>query len=269
MIAILFFLSLSAFAASDSKDAFDKSFPRDNTFCSYRGNRVELLIRGENKFTEPKERGYGELIFYRHPPKRPILMRFSMIKADTFKLFSGVSPLCSKSHGYQIDADTMAVLLLKENRPFKNKLVMQLFDLKSMKPTELIETNYLTDRAKKTKTGFAFNTFRENHNPEIGKVQIEGSEYIFQEKEFPQWMEYSNKTFSFLPDLTYERFSWKKHFKDVDDFLTVTGWNQVEKKFAKNIVYLAVNHKLKKRCLLFIESKQKLAGNEAWRCQTI
>ena len=55
MISILFFLTLSAFAASDSKDAFDKSFPRDNTFCSYKGSRVELLIRGENKFTEPKK----------------------------------------------------------------------------------------------------------------------------------------------------------------------------------------------------------------------
>lgn len=269
MISILFFLTLSAFAASDSKDAFDKSFPRDNTFCSYRGSRVELLIRGESKFTEPKERGYGELIFYRHPPKRPNIMKFSLIKADTFKLFNGVSPLCSKSHGYQIDAETMAVLLLKENRPFKDKLVMQLFDLKTLKPKDFIETNYLTDRAKKTKTGFAFNTYRENHNPEMGKVLIEGSEFIFQEKDFPQWMEYSNKSFGLMADLTYERLPWKKLFKDQEDFLTVTGWNPVEKKFSKNIVYFAINHKMKKRCLLFIESKQKLAGSESWRCQTI
>lgn len=269
MISILFFLTLSAFAASDSKDAFDKSFPRDNTFCSYKGNRIELLIRGESKFTEPKERGYGELIFYRHPPKRPTIMKFSQFKADTFKLFSGVSPLCSKSHGYMIDPETMAILLLKENRPFKNKLVMQLFDIKTLKPTELIETSYLTDRASKTKTGFAFNTFRENHNPEIGKVLIEGNEYIFQEKEFPQWMEYSQRSFSLEPDLTFERLPWKKHFKDQVDFLAVTGWNQIEKKFAKNIVYLAVNHKMKKRCLLFIETKQKLAGNELWRCHRI
>lgn len=269
MLSLLFFLTLSAFAASNSKDAFDKSFPRDNTFCSYKGSRVELLIRGESKFTEPKERGYGELIFYRHPPKRPIIMKFSQFKADTFKLFNGISPLCSKSHGYLIDAETMAILLLKENRPFKDKLVMQLFDIKTLKPTELIETNYLTDRAKKTKTGFAFNTYRENHNPEIGKVMIEGSEFIFQEKDFPQWMEYSQRTFSLLPDLTFERFPWKKQFKDQDDFLAVTGWNQVEKKFTKNIIYFAVNHKLKKRCLLFIESKQKLAGTESWRCHTI
>lgn len=269
MISILFFLTLSAFAASDSKDAFDKSFPRDNTFCSYKGKRVELLIRGESKFTEPKERGYGELIFYRHPPKRPHVMKFSQFKADTFKLFNGVSPLCSKSHGYQTDEESMAILLLKENRPFKDKLVIQLFDLKSMTPKELIETNYPTDRAKKTKTGFAFSSFQENHNPEMGKVSIEGQEFIFQEKDFPQWIEFAGRSFGLLPDLTFERLPWKKHFKDQDDFYSVTGWNPAEKKFTKNIVYFAVNHKLKKSCVLFIAGKQKLVGNESWRCQTI
>jgi len=269
MVSILFFLTLSAFAASDSKDAFDKSFPRDNTFCSYKGNRIELLIRGESKFIEPKERRYGELIFYRHPSKRPSLMKFSQVKDDTFKLFSGESPLCSKSHGYKINDETMAILLLKENRPFKNKLVMQLFDLKTLKPTKLIETNYPTDRAEITQNGFAFNTFPENHNPEMGKVLIDGSEFIFQEEDFPQWVEYTDNTFNLIPDLTFIRLPWKKHFKDLDDFMNVTGWNPNEKKFSKNIVYFAVNHKIKKRCLLFIENKQKLVGTESWRCHTI
>jgi hypothetical protein len=269
MISILFFFTFSVFAASESTDAFDKSFPRDNTFCSYKGSRVELLIRSESKFTEPKERGYGELIFYRHPPKRPSILNFNVSKADTFKLFNGVSPLCSKSHGYQIDDETMAILLLKENRPFKDKLVLQLFDLKTLSPKESIETNYLTDRAKKTKTGFAFNTYRENHNPEMGKVLIQGQEFIFQEKDFPQWVEYSNKSFSILSDLTFETLPWKNLFQDQEDFMTVTGWNPVEKNFSKKIVYFAINHKLKKRCLLFIESKQKLTGSESWRCQTI
>lgn len=270
MISLLLFATLSAYAASDSTNAFEKSFPRDNTFCSYKGApRVEVLIRGESKFTEPKERGYGELIFYRQFSKRPSLMKISKTRSDTFRLFNGVSPLCSKSHGYELDDGTMAVLLLKENRPFKDKLVMQLFESKTLKPIEFIETNYLTDRAKKTKTGFAFNTFRENHNPEMGKVSIHGSEFIFQEKDFPQWMEYSNKTFVLLPDLTFERLPWKKLFKDLEDFLAVTGWNPVDKAFSKNIVYFAINHKMKKRCLLFIENKQKLAGNELWHCQTI
>ncbi len=54
---MLLLLNLTSFASTDTKDAFDKSFPRDNTFCSYNDKRVEILIRGENKFTEPKEKG--------------------------------------------------------------------------------------------------------------------------------------------------------------------------------------------------------------------
>jgi hypothetical protein len=267
MTLLFFLLSFTAFAASDSMDAFEKSYPRDNTYCSYQKRRIEILIRGGQKFTEPKERGYGEMIFYREPGKKPKLL--SGLRGDTFRLFSGNSPLCSKSHGYKVDDKTLAILFLRENRPFADKLVIQLIDLASLTPKEIIETNYLAERASKTADGFSFKTVPENHNPDFGKVLIESNEFIYREEGFPLWMNYSAKGFEVSLELTYRKFPWKKTFKDQEEFLAITGWNEVDKKFSRTVTYIAINHKLKKRCLLLIESKQKLVGNESWRCYNI
>lgn len=269
MFILLLFLSLAAVADSESQFAYDKSYPRDNSFCHFKNQRIELLIRGSNKFTEPKEMGYGEFLFFRNlPSRKPTLLSLNQTRGDTFKLFLGTSPFCSKSHGYILDSRKLAILLLKENRPFIDKLVIQFFDIPSMKPAEYIETNYPADRAMKTETGFAVRVIEENHNPDMGTVSIEGEKFIYQEKQFPQWINYSAKSgFEILSDVTFDKFPWKDAFRDESDFLTMTGWDADSKKFKRRIIYLAVNHKLKKQCLLLIEAKQKLAGGEAWRCQ--
>jgi hypothetical protein len=267
MHLIFLLLSLGVFAATDSKNAFDKSYPRDNTFCSINGKRIEFLIRGGSKFTEPRERGYGELIFYRLPSKKPRLLR-SHPSGDTYRLFSGKNSLCSKSFAYELDKSTYAVLLLKENHPYKDKLVIQLIDTATLLPKDFIETDYPTDKAKAYKNGFSFRKLSETNNQDFGKVNIAGENFIFQERVFPLWISYSKAGFKVTEDLTFEEFPWKVHFKDQKDFLEATKWNESDKAFENKILYLAVNHKLKKECLLISNAKQKLVGNEAWRCYT-
>lgn len=269
MIALLLFISMTAFSATESMDAFEKTYPRDNTFCSHKNQRVELLIRGSHKFTESKDNGYGEFIFYRRDNKKVKLLELNSIRGDTYRFFLGTSPHCSKSHGYQIDSSTMAILLLKENKPFTDKLVIQLFDMTTLTPKNVIETNYQAEKAFKIKDGFVFKSTPEMFNPDMGKVKINGEDFIYQERAFPLWINYTAAGFETSLDVTFAKSPWKKSFKDVDDFIAVTGWNAAEKKFTKMITYEAVNHKIKKKCLLIIEAKQKLAGSEFWRCQAI
>lgn len=269
MIALLLFISMTAFSATESMDAFEKTYPRDNTFCSHKNQRVELLIRGSHKFTESKDYGYGEFIFYRRDSKKIKLLELNSIRGDTYRFFLGTSPHCSKSHGYQIDPSTMAILLLKENKPFTDKLVIQNFDMTTLTPKNVIETNYSVEKAFKIKDGFVFKSVPEMFNPDMGKVKIEGQDFIYQERAFPLWINYTAAGFEISLDVTFAKTPWKKAFKDVDDFIAVTGWNATEKKFTKAIAYEAVNHKIKKKCLLIIEAKQKLAGTEFWRCQAI
>ena len=260
-------LSFGALASTTSKDAFDKSYPRDNTFCSLDGKRIEFLIRGGNKFTEPKEKGYGEIIFFRRPSKKPRLLR-SHSSGDTYRLFPGKNSLCSKSYAYKIDNSTFAVLFLKENHPFKDKLIIQLVDAKTLLPKDFIETDYPTDMAKVHRDGFSFRHVAETNSQDFGRVSIEGESFIFHEKVFPLWFLYTKQGFSLTEKLTYEEFPWKNHFKDQKDFLENAKWNASAKDFANKTIYLAVNHKLKKECVFLAPAKQKLAGNEAWRCYT-
>jgi formylmethanofuran dehydrogenase subunit C len=70
-------------------------------------------------------------------------------------------------------------------------------------------------------------------------------------------------------DETYEDFPWKKFFKSMEDFNLLTQWDKNKKKYLKDMFYVAVNHKIKKQCLIFLEKKQTLTGDEPWRCQTI
>lgn len=271
MYILLLLLSLAAVADSDSQFTFDKSFPRDNTFCHFKDQRIEILIRGSNKFTEPREVGYGEFLFFRNlPTRKPTLLTLNKSRGDTFKLFLGTSPFCSKSHGYLLDSRKLAILLLKENRPFIDKLVIQFFDIPSMRPAEYLETSYQADRAMKTENGFAVRVNSENYNRDMGTVKIEGEKFIYQEEQFPQWINYTTKSgFEILSSMTYEKFPWKDAFRDESDFLAMSGWDPETKNFQRKIIYVAVNHKLKKKCLLLIEAKQKPAGGEAWRCQAM
>jgi hypothetical protein len=270
MFAFMLFLSGLALAGLDSQYTFEKSFGRDNTFCTYKGKKIELMIRGSNKYTEPKERGYGEYIFYRPAPeKKATLLPLNVSRSDTFRLFAGKSPVCSKSQGYQIDSGTLAILLQKENRPFADKLVIQLFDIPSFLPKNSIETDYPADKVIQVDGGFAFRTIPENHNRQIGKVMIDGEPFIYHQKDFSQWITYSRKGFIVSQNLTFENSPWKNVFKNRNDFYSATGWDSKEKKFTKMTIYVAISHKLKKQCLLFIEIKQKLAGTESWRCHPL
>jgi hypothetical protein len=267
---MILLITFSVFPRTASKNAFDKSYARDNVFCGPKKDKIEILIRGESKFTEPKEKGYGELIFYRLPDKKAALIPLSDFKSDTFRFFLGTSPLCSKSHGYALDSKTLCVLFLKENRPFKDKLVLQFFDAETLMPKEHIETNLNVDKAKKSVNGFSVRAFNEIHQQEAGKVTIDNELYIYHEKEFPKWMDYTLKSgFETNPEMTFKKFPWKKSVKDVSEFFSLTGWDSQKKVFSREVIYIAVNHKTKKRCILFSEDKLKITGNENWRCHTI
>lgn len=268
MFVLVLALALEAFGASDSLNAFEKSYGRDNTFCTFKGKRVELLIRGGNKFTENKD-NYGELVFYRLKEDKPVQMKVSASQADTFRFFEGSNFICSKARGYMIDDSTIAVLLLKENKPFQDRLVVQLMDSATMKPKDFIETEYAVDRAIFRKNGFAIRASEENLNRDIGNVSIDGKPYVYNEKEFPKWYSYSVKGFESAPELTYDKFPWKSYFKDIQEFYQVTGYDKTSGKFANDKIFYAVNFGVRKKCLLFLDKKRPLTNSESWRCQAM
>lgn len=265
------FIFLLSFAYADvaSEDLFEKTWPRDNSFCALHKKRVEILIRGQNKFVETKEYGYGEYAFFRVGPEetdKAYKMPLNHFESGLYKFFKGTNSSCSKSLGYPLKDGKFAILFLKQNRPYGHKLVIQIFDFKKMRPLDVIETNLVTRKVYSTSQGFIFKTVTERTDMDMGKVKIEGSEYIYQDRSFPLWMNFDSSGMSLDPSITYKKLPWRKYFKDEADFIKSASWDAKEKVFKNSIAYIAVNHTLKRKCVYFSSAKIKPAGTEDWRC---
>lgn len=265
MLFILF--SSLTFAAPNSIDTIEKTFPRDNTFCQVGAAKVEFSIRGLNKYTEPKDRGYGEHVFYNHAQKERVL-NVSQGFSGLFRFFPGESSLCSKFSSFDLDGETFALLLQKANRPHKDKLVIQLFDSKNIKPIKVISTDYLSDKALFAPGGFYFRTNGERLDIDMGTYTKSDKKFTYQDRDFQEWMLYDKEGFRISEKVTYQQSPFKDFFNDEPDFLKATGWSAEEKKFQNKIFYLSVNHQIKEKCIIVVSARQKFNGTEAgWRCR--
>lgn len=265
--ALLISMMVSAFAQASDNDELlvEKTFSRDNTFCKLNKKIIEINIRGEGRYTEMKENGFGQYVF-QIEGKKYTLLPFNKDRLGRYRFYRGDEGPCTKSLSYLINTQTLAVLFLRENLPFKEKLVIQLFDLSTAKPKEAIETNILTDRIEAFRGGFAFRTLKEKTDVMIGRVNIQGEDFIFQDADLSPWMSYSSIGLETLGSKTFDDSQWKKFFKSEAEFFEVTGWNPSEKKFSNTIVYSAVNHATKKECVFFSPTPLKVSGQETWRC---
>ncbi len=188
-------------------------------------------------------------------------------KLHTYRFFEGKSDLCSKSLGYLIGKDKFALLFLRENRPDKDTLAFQIINTKTFEPESIVETDYAADDTEKTADGFIFKTHEKREGLEMGKTKIKDADYVFQDRNFPIWMKYSLNGFEISGSVSFQKNHWKDYFKNENDFFETSGWDKKEKKFKNSVLYVAVNHKLKKECILLTPAKVKITGEEpGWRC---
>jgi len=265
---IIFFLVSQAFSETfDLRSLKAKTYTRDNTYCLLGGKRLEIEIRSEAPHTEPKEKNYGEyVLYYPKVKKKGTLLPLGEDKLNSYRLFAGRGTKCSKSYGYSLDSKKLAVLFLKENRPFMDKLSLQIFNSDSAAPESIIETDYKSDLTVGIDNGFIFRTYADRQGLEMGTVKINDVEFFFQDRDFPIWMKYTLQGFEVTPSESFQRYPWKQYFKTEKEFLESAGWTDTEKKFKNTVQYIAVNHKGKKECVLLMPQKTKLSGSETWRC---
>ena len=263
---ILFFLITMAFANTDVRSLAEKTYSRDNSFCQIGKEKIQIQIRSLQAFTEAKEKSYGNLFFY-YPSEKAELLPVNADEFHSYRFFKGTGTLCSKSLGFTVSENQMAILFMQENSPDDDKLTILLFNTQTMRPENVIETNYPTSKAQATKDGFAFGTVQTRQSIDMGKVKIKGEEFNFHDHPFTVWIKYTTQGFSVADDLTFEKFQWKNIFKDSKDFNLAASWDKKENKFLNTMFYLAINHKLKKECVLFLAEKKKITGEEAdWYC---
>jgi hypothetical protein len=269
MIISFFLLSFAFAETSDTRNLIEQTYTRDNTYCSLGKEKTQIQIRSVASKSEPGEKKYGEHLVY-YPSLKPKLLPLNLDQLNTYRFFAGESSICSKSLAFRIDKNIVAILFLKENRPQRDKLTIQLFNTASFTPEKVLETDYMTDEASQFEDGFVFNSFIDRLKLEMGKIQIETIDYTYQDRDFPIWMKYNKNGFEINPTITYNKFAYKHFFKDEADFLETSGWDKKGKTFKNTILFMAINYAKKKECLLLSESKVKMTGAEpGWRCQTV
>ena len=148
-----------------------------------------------------------------------------------------------------------------------DKLAFQILNAKTFVAEDVVDTEYMTDMTEGTENGFLFRTYERREGLEMGKTHINNIEYIFQTRGFPIWMKYSSAGFEISGSASYQKFQWKDYFKSEKDFFDNSVWDGKEKKFKNSVLYIAVNHSLKKECILLTATKIQITGTESgWRC---
>lgn len=265
MIHILvLIISLASFG--NDQDTFEKTYPRDNTFCQIGNKRLEIMVRGFQSHTEPKERMWGENVFARSPKGKLSRIPVTM-ESGLYRLFPGNPSACTKVVGTMV-GNRFAILFQKHNSPHKHRVVVQYIDPATLKPLDTVYTPYLSDKAQIKNSRVILRT----HSParqemEMGKVSIGGTTYLYQDHLLPLWISLNKDGFSPEPTETFENFTYKSFFKNSDDFKIQSGWDEKEKTFKKTKLYVAINHATKSKCILLIDSKKVLNGEENWICQ--
>lgn len=266
MHIFLLLLISPIFAQSiDVRSLREKTVTRDNTFCRLGKERIEFQIRSDSRHTEPHEKKYGEYVFY-YNKKRPYLLPLNVDRLNNYRFFPGRETSCSKTLGYQLEKDKVAILFLKENRPFMDKLSLQIFDASTLAAGDVIDSEFSADKTEATTGGFIFRTYAERQNLQMGSIKIQDIEYFFQDRDFSYWMKYGPAGFEISTTESFKHSPWKKFFKDEQDFLTATGWDSSNKKFNNSVLFVAINHQHKKECIVLVPPKTKITGPEQWRC---
>lgn len=243
-----------------------ETFRRTNSFCNLENQKIEFSIKATTSNVEPQDKKWGQWIFteIKTNPKDPIILpdNFSF----RMKFFPKKSPQCTNSFIKKIADQKFMQLLLKDNRPKKETLFIQIFDLKN-KTNLFIDTNMDIHDPEEHKDGVTFETNLHDDSFYMTKAQFEGQSFLIQSRSFIQRMLLKENSITVDEVLTFEKSPWKPAFKDLNDFLVKTGWDKEKKSFVKSWVNIAVSHKTKKRCILFSDTQVKPKTIDSnWQC---
>jgi hypothetical protein len=269
LIFLLILAPLLGFSDLDVRNLKDKTFTRDNTYCSIGNKRLEIQVRGVTSQLEPGERKYGDWFFFYPEENKPEVLPLNSSQLSKYRLFEGTGKksVCSKSYGFNLASDKVAILFLEENRPFLDKLSLQIFDTQTYKALQSIDTGLITDAAEVNDGGFIFRSFIEKQGGVNGTFVKDGVTFSFNNLDFPIWYRYTQDGFEIDPDISFEKYPMKNHFRDKRDFFKMAGWDEKLKKFKQTFLYQALNHELKKECILIRSDNNLTKGpDEDWRC---
>lgn len=234
-IAILVFFGLLSLGASA------QSYSHDNTYCRLGERSIEIEVRSSEKYTLPDEAEYGEFIMIKNQDKT-LKVALDPQKIGRYRLLKGESANCSKALSLPMNEEQLAIFFLKDNKPFKDKLLVLNFNFKTSEFSRF-ESPYMTDTARIQDGKLYFESAAEDCEKKSGHVVIQDKKHNFIEKELEPWISYDGRSFKLDESLTYMEFEWKHLFPDAKSFF------QHMKRKKKFII--ATNFEAKSTCISF------------------
>lgn len=247
LFLLLFFSMSPAFSGDfETRALIDKSYARDNSYCTIGKVKVELEIRGLDQYTSPRDAGYGEHIFIVKNGKRTLLpLNKNLI--GRYRLLKGKQNNCTKSLMIQFNSRTI-FFFLKDSRPLLDTLSAVVYSADTNK-AEVVETNFGVHKAMVEKNQLKFSSAPSIDPLGGGTVKIFNKEFIYVKKRLIPWYLYDGKSFVVDPETTFNDFEFKAFFKDFSDFANSFVWDKSEKHFKIQEFRHAVRHSTKERCL--------------------
>lgn len=219
LVLVLFMLAVSWFARAE------KAYMKDRSTCQLNGESFVVEIRSPKRITVSDDDPYGERVQVLHK-ERILKVDLRNQGMGRYRFLTAHNEICPKPGVLTLPSGELAILLLKDNRPFPDTLVVLYLNLKTQS-TDLMTTKVPTDGGL-IRDGRAFlRLAAEDRIGKVGNVMIGSEKFHFVEKTLEPWMSFDGKNFRLDRDITYENFERKDLLKkdllkDLDEFQKIT-----------------------------------------------
>lgn len=258
LIFTLFFFSLTASALDfGSRVLLDKTYVRDNSYCRLENKRFEIEVRSFERYTSYDEAEYGEHAFIIQNDKYRLLPLNEKL-IGRYKFLKGEDKNCTKSLSLKIGKSGLVVFFQKDNRPFLDTLSMVYYDDVTGQ-IDIKETHLPIQKAWMKDNLLHVYSHESLSNPELGKAQIRGKEFIYNEKPLGSIYIFDGKTISVDSKKSYESFPYKKSVKTIEEFEKLFKWNSTRNVFDVKKFYYAVHMNTRQECI-------RAEGSSDWNC---
>lgn len=185
----------------------EKTYVKDSAECLVDGEKFFLTVRSKNLITTSDDDRHGEILELKHRKKIHKIDSSELLYAR-YRFLWSENNYCSNTLTLKFAPDKLVLLLLRDNRPFADTLMLLYVNTKTWK-TYLIPTKITTSVAY-ISGDKAYLKLTSGVLPQkYEKVLIKGSEYIASERTLDTWLQFDGKDFSLDRDETYKNFEYK------------------------------------------------------------
>ena len=251
-------LNLQNLWAQDSTSLYESSYSRNNSYCKWKDHKIEIKLKGPEKYIEYHDREYGQFVFLLRTDSKTPPIHVKDFFPSRYRFLSGNGGHCSKSLSI-VRNNKLFFFLLKDNRPLRDELVFLIFNPEMNQVSAQMTKERVVD-ASVVNNQLRFASSQATGNESTGTVKIGQKEFTYKEEALSLWKLFDGADTRIDERMTYEKSTnLKKNFR-YDDFLKKFKWDKSARTFRITTYYAATSFKTKEMCI-------SVGSRQDWSCQ--